>query len=842
MQNKLKWALLALFFAPPALAQTVKPQKQLNPIADESAFTFTDAQLGENDDMSQNVTILNSNNNLYASRVGFLFSPVRFRYRAFNQRYNDVYVNGALLNDMETGQFRFSQVGGLNQQMRDVDFLLPFEGGSFGMSGMAGSNNYDFRAGKQPTGHRAAVSAVNRNYTLRGVYSFGSGLSNRGWAFSGGVTYRWAKEGYVEGTFYNAFSYFLGIQKVWKNGHALSFTTWGNPTERGTQGAATDESYWIANDRQYNPYWGYQNGKKRNSRVVTEYAPSALLTWDWDINNDMKLVTTLTGKYSMYKSTKLNYNNTDNPQPDYYKMLPSNFYDVWDATNTIGRTEQALADWNKAFHFLSSSKANRQVNWDRLYEANRRVSTQGADAMYFIQAKHNDALTLTLASTLNKRLKKNAYWNLGIVLGTNSGRHYQTLEDLLGASTLHNLNYYAIGTYTANAAQVQYDWRRPNAVVREGDKFGYDYFLLVNKGYLWTTYAKTLNRFHTMVSARIGSTSIQREGKMCNGLYLNNSYGKSKAAWFGDAGAKAALTYNAGRGHTLFIGLGYQWNAPQVSVAFVAPEMNNDFVTHLKNERVLSSEAGYQYQNAWLHANLNAYYSRMNHVTEWQNFYFDDINSFSYVSLSGIEKEYYGVEVGAKVKLTSFLDLNLLGTWNEGKYANNADVNYINSTQGTYNTDVLMNKGMRESGTPLTAGNIGLSYHQSGWYIDLNANYYDRIYLSYSPYYRYKSILDRLGSIDENGQYIVSPQDKGHGGFMLDGSIGKNIRMKRGSLSINLMVVNLLNNQNIVTGGYEQSRSDYTASGNARSYKFSRNPKKFYAFGTNGMLNISYRF
>ena len=86
MQNKLKWALLALFFAPPALAQTVKPQKQLNPIADESAFTFTDAQLGENDDMSQNVTILNSNNNLYASRVGFLFSPVRFRYRAFNQR------------------------------------------------------------------------------------------------------------------------------------------------------------------------------------------------------------------------------------------------------------------------------------------------------------------------------------------------------------------------------------------------------------------------------------------------------------------------------------------------------------------------------------------------------------------------------------------------------------------------------------------------------------------------------------------------------------------------------------------------------------------------------------
>ena len=56
------------------------------------------------------------------------------------------------------------------------------------------------------------------------------------------------------------------------------------------------------------------------------------------------------------------------------------------------------------------------------------------------------------------------------------------------------------------------------------------------------------------------------------------------------------------------------------------------------------------------------------------------------------------------------------------------------------------------------------------------------------------------------------------------------------------MFTNLLNNSRIVTGGYEQSRSDYTASGNARAYKFSRNPKKFYAWGTNAMLNVSYRF
>jgi len=83
---------------------------------------------------------------------------------------------------------------------------------------------------------------------------------------------------------------------------------------------------------------------------------------------------------------------------------------------------------------------------------------------------------------------------------------------------------------------------------------------------------------------------------------------------------------------------------------------------------------------------------------------------------------------------------------------------------------------------------------------------------------------------------------------MLDLNIGKTIRIRRGGqLSINLMITNLLNNQKIVTGGFEQSRSNYSVSdngvvGNDRVYKFDRNPSKFYAYGINGMLNVSYKF
>ena len=843
MQKHLQLTVIALCCSTATIAQNVKPQQQGKSL-EENAFTFTEAQLGEDDNMSQNVTILNSATNAYASEVGFLFSPVRFRYRALNQKYNEIYINGAPVNDIERGQFSYSAVGGLNQMTRNVDFSLPFEGNSYGMTGMAGSNNYNFRSGSMATGHRFSLAGANRNYTVRGMYTYNSGFNAKGWAVTGNLTYRWADRGYVEGTFYNALSYFFGVQKLLGN-HSLSFATWGNPTERATQGAATDESFWIAQDYQYNPYWGYQNGKKRNSRIVTDYAPSVLLTWDWDIDNKSKLTTTLLGKYSNYKSTKLNYNNADNPQPDYYKVLPSNFYDVWGGISRF-KTAQALGDWNMAYDWLSSSKAHRQVDWDRLYEANRGANQQGADAMYYVQARHNNNLYLTLASTLTKNLTDKSTWNLGFTIAGNKGFHYQTMEDMLGATSFHNVNNYAIGTFSRYSDAVQYDLNRPNALVGNGDKFGYDYNINVVRANVWSNYAETRGIFHYNIAAKVGYDAMNRDGKMRNGLFINNSYGKSKTARFLSGGGKFAGSIDVGHGNVLSLGLGYEAKSPNANVAFQAPEMNNDFVQNLKNELVFSSELSYQLSTPWLHANLSGYYNRVTNATEWTCFYFDDINSFSYNALTKLKKAYYGVELGMKFKLTSYLDLKALGTVSEAKNTSNAHVRYLNSTQGNYKDDEAIVKGMRENGTPLTAASIGLSFHQQGWFIDLNGNYYDRIYLSYSPYYRYATSLKNIGATDSNGNYIVSPQDKGKGGFMLDASIGKNIRLRKGALAINLMVTNLLNNQKIVTGGYEQSRSDYSIKEDGttsdRTYRFSKNPKKYHVYGMNGMLQVAYRF
>ncbi len=903
MQKKLKLAVIAFCFAPMAFAQTPEipdslesaEQEGQTAVASEQTFTFTEAQLGEEDDMSQNVTIISSNQNVYASQVGFTFSPVRFRYRALNQKYNEIYINGASMNDMETGQFRYALVGGLNQQTRGVETTLPFEFNNFAMPGMAGSNNYDFRPSHLATGQRITLSGANRNYTLRAMYTYNSGLRPDGWAFSANVTYRWASMGtsYVDGTFYNALSYFFGAEKKLGNGHALSIVTWGNPTERAAQGAATDEMYWLANSNFYNPNWGYQDGKKRSSRVVNDFAPTLMLTWDWDINEKTKMTTSLTGRYSWYKNTKLNYNGSENPAPDYWKNMPSSYYDVWNEDDFWGRTPQGYEDFEHARIYLMDGKANRQINWDRLYYANQQGNLSGRDAAYYVQARHNNNFNIALSSSLKKELSKTTTWNVGLQLAHNTGFHFQTMEDLLGANTFHNINTYALGKYSPADPRVQYDLNNPNAEVKEGDRFGYDYNLIVRKGQLWTNLRYNKGALHSFVAARLGGVTIQRDGKMRNGMVADFSYGKSGTAKFLDGGAKAGLAYKIAKGNTVTLGAGFELKAPQAQAAFVSPEMTNDFVDNLKNEKIFSSELGYQFETSWLKANVSGYYNYLTDVSEWQN-YFDDIQgAFTYVSMTGIKKAYYGLEWGIKIKLNSAFSIHTIGTISEAKNMNNSTVRFMNSTEGTYHDDIVYNKNMREASTPLSAYNLTLSYSAKGWFIDVAGNYYHRIYLSYAPVFRYGTSLDARQTswtqfYDANGnqpnmgndpsKYIVTgeqvyytaaqaaqdpsvqerqllpgvlDQEKSKGGFMLDLSIGKSIRLKKGQLSINLSLSNILNNTSLCTGGYEQGRMNFSGSrdadgnisvGSARLYKFDKNPRKFYAYGINGMLNIGYRF
>ena len=95
------------------------------------------------------------------------------------------------------------------------------------------------------------------------------------------------------------------------------------------------------------------------------------------------------------------------------------------------------------------------------------------------------------------------------------------------------------------------------------------------------------------------------------------------------------------------------------------------------------------------------------------------------------------------------------------------------------------------------------------------------------------------GLTPEEIEYMAA-QEKFKPAFLLNASVGKSWYIDRKyNFGFSLEVKNILNNRNIKTGGYEQTRLIDSEKYN-RYYRF--DSKYFYMCGINYMLNLYFRF
>ena len=811
------------------------------------SYTFSEGQLGEDEDFAGTTAMVSSNDDYFLSEVGYLFSPMRFRIRAYESMYNNVYANGVLINDAERGQFSYGMIGGLNDATRNKEGATYLEHNSFGTGSVGGASNINMRASQYAAGHKASLVGCNRNYLARAMYTGSTGLMQNGWAFTGSASYRWANEGVIEGTFYNSAAYFLAAEKKINDSHSISIATWGSPTERAQQGAATEEAYWLAGSHYYNPNWGYQQGKKRNARVVNSFEPSMIITWDYDINDKMKLTTSVFGKYSMYSTSALGWNgNAADPRPNYYQNLPSAAYNVWDLSYTPNDDE--LADFNSRVEYWQADKANRQLNWDYMYYANQQANATNGECLYYVERRHNDQLTFNLGSTLNIEYNRYNKGTVGLQVGTTKGMHYKTMDDLMGANKYTDIDKFSVGDYGLNSDYIQNDVDNPNRQIKEGDVFGYDYDLYVNKLDLFYQHQFSYGIFHLFAAANAEGTTMERFGNMRNGRAMEFSKGSSGVATFLGGGAKLGTVFTFNAYNTLTLGGGIDNRAPIAYNSFIAPRMRNDFVQGLTNETIVNAEASYKLNIGPVTAKVTGYYTRFLNQVEQSAFYNDQKSQFTYLTMTGVNKEHYGVEAAIVYNITSSLSINALASVGDAKYTDHANGFLISENEKVVDNDIVYMKGVRADGTPLTAVSLGIDYNVSGWYLSTNVNYYDRIYIDASKFSRLADVV-KDPVVDANGNMVLNipNQYQGKGGFMVDASIGKSISLRGGKkLNLNLSLNNILNNTNMITGGYEQNRADVRYnkddSTSERAYQFSKNPYLYYANAFNFYLNIGFRF
>ena len=287
---------------------------------DNAEFALTESQIEDEEGNSQTIaTLTGATDNVFYQAASYDFSLMRFRIRGYDSEYTQTTINGVTMNDAARGRFNYSMLGGLNQAFKNKSIGMGLEATAYSFGDVGGANNIATYAKDYAPGTRASVAYTNGNYYLRGMITHATGLNKHGWALTASAAVRYSDQGIVPGSFYNSASLFLSLQKVFNPQHSLSLTAFGAPTSRAANTATYQEIYDILDNNLYNPSWGWQDGKKRNAKVVEAFDPTAIINWIWTPNDRLSLNTGVAVSKSFYSSSALNWYKSADPRPDYYR-------------------------------------------------------------------------------------------------------------------------------------------------------------------------------------------------------------------------------------------------------------------------------------------------------------------------------------------------------------------------------------------------------------------------------------------------------------------------------------------------------------------------------------------
>lgn len=830
-------------------AQSIADSTKINGVDDllETQLTFDEAPVIslEEDEASAGISSqLTAGRDPFFSSATFNWGVARFKIRGYDNDNFVTYMNGVPMDVLDNGGSSFFLWSGLNDVLRNKDNSLGLKPTTYSFGEIGGQFNIDSRASKQWKQLRVGYATTNRNYRHRLMATYNTGLLKSGWAFSLSASRRWAHEGYVDGTSYDGWSYFASAEKVFNHKHSLALTTFGAPTKSGASAATTKELMDLAGSHYYNPYWGYQGGEKRNSRINTSHQPTFILTHEYSPSNKLNVLSAASYTTGIRKQSALDWYNVSDPRPEYYRNIPSYL-----------QNEELRNEWIER---IKQDPSELQIDWNRMYDVNRNNietiknvngiegnNVTGKRSRYIVEDRITKVNRVNLNSVVNATLTENLSFAGGVSYQFLKNRLYKEVNDLLGGDFYVNLNQFAERDYPGSDAN-QNDLNNPNEILKVGDKFGYDYEMVFHKGSAWGQLQGNWNKLDAFVSAEVSYTSYFRNGLNRNGLFKDNSFGKSDVQSFFNGGVKGGVTYKVNGRNYIFANGGYSTRAPYFRDVFVSPRTRNTAIADPQNEKIATAEAGYALNTPKIKVRLNGYFTQFNDKTETMTFYHDDYRNNVNYTLTNIDKMHFGGEFGMEAKLYKGLSLTAAAAVGRQIYTSrqNAIVTVDNSSEVLSSNEIIYSKNFQLGGTPQTAATIGLNYRSPKyWFASVNVNYFDDMYLDINPIRRTWAAVEEVPAGTDNYDLIVR-QERLKRQYTIDLFGGYSWKLdntfkgmkKAHYLYINVGVNNITNNKDLVTGGYEQLRYDFE---NANVNKFPS--RYFYAYGANYFINITYK-
>ena len=811
-----------------------------------SLVTITENDLGDDNSGSESTSgLLQATRDVYQQAAAFNWGLARFRIRGLDNEYGVTMINGISMNKLYDGRPQWSNWGGLNDATRNQEFTMGSAPSDYTFGSALGTQEINTRASFYRPGTRISMSGTNTNYSWRTMGTHASGMNKQGWAFVVSASRRWAQEGYFEGTDYAANSLFASVEKKINDKHSLNLTAIYAQNSRGKNSPNTQEVNDLMGIK-YNSYWGWQDGKKRNSRDKDVEEPIVMLSHYWKITEKTTLNTNVAFQTGSIGNSRLDYQLGNNPDPTYYRNLPSYYNNLGDATGA------AAAET----FFLNNS----QINWNAMYIANQNSAFPGR-SVYVLYEDRTDDNQLSANSIINSSISENVSLTAAANFRKLRSHNHQNLLDLLGGQYFLDIDPF----YTGDASQS--DLNNPNRQIGENESYGYNYLLHALTFDGFTQFKFTYDKADFYLAQSFSRTEYQREGLYRNGIYADNSYGKGESVTFENFGFKGGLTYKLnGRNYFDFNGL-YQTKAPSLRNSFSNARMNNVITPDLTNEKIVSADASYILRAPKFKARLTGFYSKIQDATEISFFYGEGIGSDTggdedtFVSeiVTGIDKQNMGAELGLEYQITSTIKATVAASYGQYIYSDNAKLKTNDDALAAAGNNSLTDfgtvyiKNYHQPGMPQTAASFGLEYRDPNfWWVGANINYLANSYIDVASILRTDNFSidgntgdNYSGATPETVRDILK-QEKFDSFALLNLTGGKSWRISkanRNTVGFFASINNVLDVE-YKTGGFEQSRKATfpDLQGDLANGTPSFGPKYFYGYGRTYFVNFYINF
>ncbi|MFI2741428.1 TonB-dependent receptor [Zhouia sp. PK063] len=612
--------------------------------------------------------VLRSTPGIYATAQGGGYGDGRVNIRGFGSENVAVMINGIPVNDMENGAVYWSNWAGLGDVTSSMQVQRGLGASKVAVPSIGGTINIVTKTTDVEEGGTISTSIANNGYLKYGM-TYSTGLSKNGFAATVSAS-KISGDGYVDGTQFSGYNYFINLSKQFTPNHKLSFTAFGAQQEHGqhyNRSTIAEYKQTEAGPNRFNPDWGYLNGSEYNISYNYYHKPQMSLNDFWQMSDNTSLSTAV---YASFGSGGGRRTRGDKLGSDAYRL----------------------------------GSSDQPIDFDQIVQENKdRGALGSSDIIYNSVNKHQwYGVLSTLKTTIQDKLTITG----GVDGRYYIGSHYYQVDNLLG------------GDFYLNTTSSDNNYNQP---LRVGDIFGKNYDGKVLRGGLFAQAEYEVNdSFNLFVASDVSNTTYSTVDFI---KYASTDPDrKSKKVDFLGYGIKGGGNYNLDDHNNVFVNVGYFSKAPFLTNVFQSSSSTNANPDAI-NEKVFSAEIGYGFRSSKFSGNLNVYRTAWLDKSISGSIQRGSGNEPLYYNLTGMDAVHQGIELDFIYRVTDKFKLKGMASLGDYQWKSNvsADV-YDDITDNTTTID-LYAKNLKVGNSAQTTFSVGGSYDyapKSTIFIDYN--------------------------------------------------------------------------------------------------------------------------